>query len=972
MDPTAPQPEPPPEDFDRTRAVDPQASAADPVPRRVGRFTLEELLGRGGQASVWSAVDPRFPGRPVALKLLHLSLLDSRRVVERFRREARIATALEHPAICPVFDAGVDDGIAWIAMRRVRGRSLADVLREAEEERPEPASFFIDASLAGEDPTADEAFEESAPPSTTRVDRREARRTVGFFEEAARGLHAAHRVGVVHRDIKPGNLMVTDEGRPVILDFGLARDESEDGMTLTSEGDVMGTPVYMSPEQVRGARGVDHRTDVYSLGVSLYEALSGRRPFLGASRSELFEAITYREPQRLRRLNPAIDRDLETIVAKAMEKDPERRYVTAEALADDLAAWRALRPVAAKPVSRWWRLRMWARREPVLAVMAAGVLISLVLSIAMLVSREQALGDRTEALRAERAASALAGERLALYDRMSDAHVARELLREEEDLWPRRSTRVAAMEAWLERAGDLLAERGRHQDVLAALRASSRPLLGPDDLRRDERMRREAEPDLWFEIERREAWLLDGRYWRDRVANYLEQLNEAGPPPNEEERARREMLANAVAQDDRTNAKEEKAIAALRLDPRVADRRYYPFEAPEEGWRHAVQTRLVADLDRLSPLVVSVEQRLKRARTMRMESVDRVAAEWKRCLAAIARDPLYGENQGLEPAARKLLKELEPIEGLVPLGRDLTSGLWEFWHVGSGPRPPWVAHDGDRGRVVLPADDNALAFGIVLVLIPGGPSVSGVIDGDLDPQAGQHGDRVQGRAPYSETLLDPYLISKFEMTQHQWAHTGFSNDSDHQDWDKCSHGVGPGHPVTDLGHGTARMACARLGLVLPTEAQWEHAARGGTRTAFWSGASTADVMQAKAGNVCDETAHAIDEAKYHAYLAGHDDGHEVHAPVGQFAPNAFGLHDTIGNVREWCEDLLGYHHIPVRPGDGLRQPDGERRRIVKGGSFMTSIWSARSAYREALIPEHVDEHTGLRPALELRRRYASR
>jgi serine/threonine protein kinase len=245
---------------------------------RIGPFRILELVGRGGQGIVYLAEDERLH-RKVALKVLTGWGLTSEAALKRFRREAEVASKLDHPGICTVYDAGVEDGVPYIAMRYVEGETLARKLSTARESAGDEATSVVGLlefeAAASTRPEVDPSPTPSGP--TTHA---EVMRVVRLVEEAARALHAAHESGVIHRDIKPGNIMVTAASEPVILDFGLARELEGDLPTLTHMGELFGTPAYMSPEQLAHQRiRLDRRTDVWSLGVTLYECLSLRRPF---------------------------------------------------------------------------------------------------------------------------------------------------------------------------------------------------------------------------------------------------------------------------------------------------------------------------------------------------------------------------------------------------------------------------------------------------------------------------------------------------------------------------------------------------------------------------------------------------------------------------------------------------------------------------------------------------------------------
>ena len=271
-----------------------------------GRYELTHLIARGGMAQVYRAMDRQLD-RPVALKVLFPELSVDRTFVERFRREAQAAANLSHPNIVPVFDWGEDDGTYFIVMEYVDGRALSAVLR---------------------DPTP-------LPPRQIA--------TIGAGVAAA--LAFAHRHGVIHRDVKPGNVLITPEGEVKVTDFGIARAVNTEE-SLTQTGAVMGTAAYFSPEQAEG-KGVDSRSDIYSLGVVLYEMSVGRPPFTGDSPVAVASKHVRDTPVLPREANPAVPAALEAVVMKAMAKNPDDRYATAEELRADLLRFAEGRPVEA-------------------------------------------------------------------------------------------------------------------------------------------------------------------------------------------------------------------------------------------------------------------------------------------------------------------------------------------------------------------------------------------------------------------------------------------------------------------------------------------------------------------------------------------------------------------------------------------------------------------------------------------------
>jgi WD40 repeat protein len=337
--------------------------AAAPLTGTLGDFCLLREVGRGGMGVVYEAEQISL-GRRVALKVLPFAGALAPRLQRRFQNEARAAACLHHPNIVPVHAVGADRGVHYYAMQFIDGQTLAALIqdrRRAEEvgASPGPASTLADRASPGK------TVSETGP--VARDQRAAVREVARLGVQAAEALDHAHGQGVVHRDIKPANLMVDAEGRLWVTDFGLAHVQGDGGMTAT--GDVLGTLRYMSPEQALARRElVDHRTDLYSLGVTLYELLTLRPAVPGEDRQELLQRIAHEEPVPARRLNPAVPVDLDTVLGRAMAKEPSERYATARELANDLQRFLDDRPVLARRPTLALRLRKWARRHRALVV----------------------------------------------------------------------------------------------------------------------------------------------------------------------------------------------------------------------------------------------------------------------------------------------------------------------------------------------------------------------------------------------------------------------------------------------------------------------------------------------------------------------------------------------------------------------------------------------------------------------------
>ena len=338
---------------------------ADDVPERLGEYRLLDPLGGGGMGLVYRARQESL-GREVAVKLIrpdHLVFPDAR---ARFRREVEVIARLQHPGIVPVYAFGEERGTPYFVMELVHGATLGEVIAELHGRDPatlEGADLsaalraLLDRRGGGSIEIGGELFERAYPHACAELVRR-----------AAEALEHAHRGGVLHRDLKPSNLFLTADGRALLFDFGLSRAEWLG--SLTRSGTLLGSLPYLPPEQVRG-RGADRRSDVYGLGVVLYELLALRTPFGDERAVEVQQAILAGHCASVRARNPAVPRDVALVCERAMDRDPERRYATAGALASDLANALALRPVEARPAGPGLRLKRWSQRNPARAAAVA-------------------------------------------------------------------------------------------------------------------------------------------------------------------------------------------------------------------------------------------------------------------------------------------------------------------------------------------------------------------------------------------------------------------------------------------------------------------------------------------------------------------------------------------------------------------------------------------------------------------------
>jgi formylglycine-generating enzyme required for sulfatase activity len=980
--------------------------------------------------TVWEA-EQETPRRRVALKVMRFGFT-SPEDLSRFRYESEILGLLQHPGIAQVFEAGThvaETEVPYFAMEYIEGAKT--ILEYARDQR-----LSVRERLELVLPVCD-------------------------------AVQHGHQRGVIHRDLKPSNILVDSRGQPKIIDFGIARAATSDlsAKTLqTRAGQILGTLQYMSPEQFGAeSSAIDTRSDVYSLGVVMYELLFGRGPY-DLDQTPIHEAA------RIVTVEPAIqpsslDRthagDLEWIVLKAIEKERDRRYASASELAADIQRHLDDEPVLAGRPSQIYKVRKFVMRHRF--GVGASILIGVLLVSGLVTSlyfRARSEVKAREALEQAQVATQRANEVLSL----SAIQDLKDLEDRVDRLWPAEPENVPKYEAWLADARHVIEgdpgdpaqgikkrpSLAEHEAKLASIRARARPLT-PEQMEAD----RKASPKYaeWEKAAAQLVWtrrMLGEEPWPTEKEVESQLANEALPTDatslndiawklvdvdpakivfgsevrglvlarralaaaEDTERAgirntlelalfRAGRLDEALAEAQRaTDEASGRTDAGRGLSPKqvqelvarwknpevharhaeeaselatqvdelrsmVSQRRTYEFSDGEDRWWHAQLSKLVADLssftdEKTGGLFSSgtsekygwgIVKRLEFARTIQERTIESPEANkrWREAVAAIAVSPEYG---GLK---------LDPQRGLLPIGADPESRLWEFADVQTG-EPPERGADGKLIRKE--------SMGLVFVLIPGRTFRMGAQS--TDPTAPNYDPQSLSReSPVHDVTLSPYFLSKYEMTQGQWERFVGKNPSNYgprnysRNWNRAAKPWSALHPVEQVSWTQCMEVMSRLGFALPSEAQWENGARGGQDSPFWSGSDLESLENA--ANLADAYGKSHGNEALPVLEKDFDDGNSVHAEVGSYRANPFGLHDVIGNVWESCLDGydVGFYGRspkvdPVAPWTSVSS------RVLRGGGFVNIASFGRSANRDFCAPDHQDNDLGLRPARAVR------
>lgn len=739
------------------------------------RYQDERIIAEGGMGSileVWDSVLRRH----VAMKVIR-ERSDHLRLLSRFLDEAQITGQLDHPGVATVHELGLDsEGQVYYTMSLVRGRDLESLL-------PEPRD--------GE---------------WNRV------RILGVVQRAAEALAYAHSRGVIHRDVKPANIMVGRFGETYVMDWGLAKILESDGKepitsdpiesaigsgsAMTMEGSVLGTPAFMPPEQAMGDLSrVGPAADIYALGAILYNLIVGRPPYFSPaeepSAAQIIERVRKGPPAPIGGVAHDAPAELVAICEHAMAREPESRYASMEALAEDLRAFLESRVVAAYSTGPWAEFKSWVRRNRTAATLAGTLVVATILGISAFTWYERRASNEIRLL--------------------LDAHLIRSCVHQLDELWPPVPEIADELARWRDTAIDLRERSLPHRAILEAQLRDGPPAASDG----------------------RATWLYH------RLEEFSDQLPILWSPD--------------------------------------------PFVNP----------------------IASFEQRLQFATTIEERSMHSPDAQrrWAEASRAIEVSSIYGNMK------------LEPQLGLLPLSPN-ENGYWEFWHIQSG-REPLPNPDSSAVNRWLITEET----GIVLILIPAGVALlgAGLEDAGVrkaDPAAARES---VAALPVHEVELDSYFVGKYEISQPQYQRAVGVNPSRYD---------GMILPVEQVSWVQSREALHRYSLLLPTEAQWEFAARGGTETPCYF---------------------PSEEFNRFANIYSSLDPFPETSPLGSFRPNPFGLHDVIGNVYEWCLDWEGSYRRPVIEGTGERvvSAHAQGARVARGGSWNSPKRAARSAHRSS-------------------------
>ena len=845
------------------------------LPKKFGRYSILKPLGKGGMGAVYLAYDTQLERR-VALKVPNFSAHEQREVVERFLREARAMATIRHAHLCPVFDAGVIDGTHYLTMAYIEGHLLSEFIKPGE-----PASQ---------------------------------RRAAALVRKLALALQEAHANGIVHRDLKPQNIFIDQRGEPVVVDFGLARRGVAREATLTQSGALMGTPAYMAPEQARGRiESVGPHSDVYSLGVILYQLLTGRLPYQGDFLAVLGQVMSAEEPDPPRTHQPDLDQQLETICLKAMAKRSADRYASMADLAQaltDLLKSRQLDERAGRGTSG-----LAGRGVPDTA------------------GRGSPVG---------RGAPDFAGrgspDPALAADRQVSSPVA------DEAAWPAAPTLV-----------DAQGVSGR-PTVGQVARSGDRPQRAGD---RPQRAGPRVPPWAWIATACGAAAVLLGVIFYLQTNHGLVKIELSDPAAKVQVQVDGETIAVTgldrplrlrpgahglvVTGDDfetvtRSFTVKRGSDEPLRvtLIPKAGPVAQTPPAEPQPSAPPPAPQPAVYQVQITPPeALLTASGRgvtVAGAGGTRTVTVAEPDGQTKVVLLAV----LAGhENQQ---------RELQPTAGeSQTLAIQLSRSPAPVAPPPVAPPPSTVAKTPEPAPKLPPAPAGPLptitnSIDMRLVQIPAGEFLMGSPDSDNEASSDE-------KPQHRVRITQPFYLGAFEVTQSQYQQVLGSNPSHFKDESGLS-------PVDSVSWEDAQEFCAKLSELppekqagrqyrLPSEAEWEYACRAGSTSRYGF----------------DESRESL--GSYAWYDS--NSGSKTH-PVGQKKPNARGLYDMHGNVYEWCFDWWNgtYDASSV---DDPRGPTAGSYRVYRGGSWDFDAGYCRSAYRLRYTPGYRNRNVGFRVAL---------
>ena len=734
----------------------------------------------------------------------------------------------------------------------------------------------------------------------------------------------AHERGVLHNDIKMENIMVGEHGNIIVMDWGCAT--STDRYTMThipitpskSIKNPFGTPCYMSPELASGdGEKIGIWSDVYQLGGLLYEILENRPPRNG---DDITEVI-------LKGVRGWIDpmtcdsSYLRSLCLHAMQANPQKRIQRVQVFVDRLRTYSSIQASETLAQQAEYSYNFCKQATEVSIQSDKSILLELQKTIYTYEQAEKVGATGSQAQGIEKTRILLIQTAIELGD-LSLAKVHLDCL----PFKAHAELRAQVLHVEKERLDE---EKTSRRNRLALIGMSLLLMIGliaGNIVVRNQR--------VFAEEKLKKIEELSGIQLYQELMEKEKLLWPAIPTQID---AMENWLAAAKELTD-SLPKHEQHILALEKK-----RESHIFDRAEKRWEYQTLKKLVSGLKTLkSETIVHVKNREKLAKALHKKTIIEPKAKWEDAIASIAASPVYN---GLQ---------ITPQIGLIPLSKN-KQGLWEFAHILSG-QLPLKNDDGEWGIQQETC--------IVLVLLPKAVFWMGAGHKPNEPNFDARAADIE--KPVHEVSLDAFFISKYELTQSQWLRVQQENPSAYlpgqeQGGVKVSHT----HPAEHMTWEEAYETLWRMDLILPTEAQWEYANRAGTQTVYWGGNNIAD-MRGRL-NISDRLARERGSPASWKFEKELDDGHTIHAPIGRFEPNNFGLHDTSGNVWEWCLDRFGAYTLPTRVGDGMRMVDGgEERYIFRGGGFRASSVHARSADRYSIYAQDYSAYdVGIRPARAL-------